>query len=781
MDFRSFCGPAGALGRGKRRVAGAALRVALLASSALIAATLPAAAQDATWNFNGTGNYNDTSNWTPNTVPTGTAFFGTSTQNNVSFAGNVTIGGWTFNTGAPTYTFSIFLGQALTFNSAGIAGMSSSATINNNGTLNFLNNSTAGAARLINGASGSIDLSGLGSVGITAGSIEGSGTINLGAKNLAVGGNNLSTTFSGVLQDGGAFGGTGGSLTKEGTGTLTLTGTNTYTGDTTVNAGTLLVNGSIASSVTVNSGGTFGGGDGSSLANVSVNAGGIFAPGTPGSPGTATTVDSLMLQAGSIYRVEANSTTASRADVFVTVLGGGSVQMMFAPGSYTLGTQYTILHDLLGRPFVFGTFASVSSNLPGFTTTLSYVGFGDVVVTLTGAALGTGQGLNRNQQNIANKLNSFFNNGGTLPGNFSNVFGLTGASLVHGLSQLSGEAATGLQQAAFQLGNQFLGMLLDPSANGRSGFGGGVTAMSFAPERAASPAEMALSYAAPLKARAYTGPRWSVWGGAYGGGSHTSGDTNVTGSHDLTATTGGFVAGLDYRVTPDTVLGFALAGGATSWSLAEGLGGGHGNAFQAGIYGKTWSGSAYLAGALSFSNHWMGISRNAISERLTADFEAQSYGGRIESGYRFASLGPGAVTPYTAIQMQSLHTPSYQESGGANALSYASKSATDTRSEVGARTDYVVYASRDTILTLNGRLAWAHDWVSDPSLTTAFQTLPGSSFLVTGAAPATDLALISLGAEFRLMNGVTLGGKFDSEFSSCAQTYAGTVTLRHVW
>ena len=35
---------------------------------------------------------------------------------------------------------------------------------------------------------------------MTAGSIEGAGIIILGAKNLAVGGNNLSTTFSGVMR-----------------------------------------------------------------------------------------------------------------------------------------------------------------------------------------------------------------------------------------------------------------------------------------------------------------------------------------------------------------------------------------------------------------------------------------------------------------------------------------------------------------------------------------------------------------------------------------------------
>src|ERR1700738_2113603 len=137
-------------------------------------------------------------------------------------------------------------------------------------------------------------------------------------------------------------------------------------------------------------------------------------------------------------------------------------------------------------------------------------------------------------------------------------------------------------------------------------------------------------------------PRWTVWGAAYGGYNKTSGDPLVVGSHDLTARAGGFAAGLDYRLAPETFVGFALAGGGTNWALAQGLGGGRSDAFQAGVYGATRAGPAYLAASLAFTDHWMSTDRFAFGgDYLTAKFNAQSIGARLESGWRVASVCGG--------------------------------------------------------------------------------------------------------------------------------------------
>jgi outer membrane autotransporter protein len=142
------------------------------------------------------------------------------------------------------------------------------------------------------------------------------------------------------------------------------------------------------------------------------------------------------------------------------------------------------------------------------------------------------------------------------------------------------------------------------------------------------------------------------------------------------------------------------------------------------------------------------------------------------------------MTPYAAVQAQSFRTPAYSEtdaSGGGFGLSYNARTATDTRGELGGRFDRVAAASRDAVLTVRARLAWAHDWITDPSLAAAFQALPGASFIVNGAAPAKDSALVSAGAELRLAGGVTLAGKFDGEFAGRSSTYAGTGTVRYAW
>ena len=247
--------------------------------------------------------------------------------------------------------------------------------------------------------------------------------------------------------------------------------------------------------------------------------------------------------------------------------------------------------------------------------------------------------------------------------------------------------------------------------------------------------------------------------------------------------------GADYRLAANTLAGFALAGGGTNFSVANAMGSGHSDLFQAGAFLRHTVGASYLMGALAYG--WQDVTTNrtvtiAGIDQLRARFNANAFSGRIEGGSRFVapgSMGFG-ITPYAAAQFTTFELPAYAESvlSGANtfALNYTSKSVTDSRSELGVRTDKS-FTLADAILTLRSRLAWAYDFNPTPSIGATFQTLPGASFVVNGAQQAHNSALTTASAEMRWINGWSAAATFEGEFSQVTRSYAGKGTVRYAW
>ena len=188
--------------------------------------------------------------------------------------------------------------------------------------------------------------------------------------------------------------------------------------------------------------------------------------------------------------------------------------------------------------------------------------------------------------------------------------------------------------------------------------------------------------------------RWSVWAAGYGGSQTTDGNAAL-GSNNTRSSLGGVAVGADYRFSPAMIAGFALAGGATNFSV-NGLGSGRSDLFQAGAFVRHTVGAAYLSGALAYG--WQDVTTDrtvtiAGADLLRAKFNANAFSGRVEGGYRFVTpwIGGVGITPYAAGQFTTFDLPAYAEQAiaGANtfALSYAGKSVTDTRSELGLRSD----------------------------------------------------------------------------------------------
>jgi len=280
------------------------------------------------------------------------------------------------------------------------------------GTIAF--GSSSGMLRLNSNSSGANDVNfgsaaahfDLGTAGATLNNRNGDITIHLGAVSggvnthlngrqsgsgatattYIVGGLNTSTTFSGVIANGGDLGGL--SIVKTGTGTWTLPGTSSFTGTLTLEAGTLAISGSTISTggTTVAVGSTLSLANGTFGAESTAVAGSLSGYGTLASDlnstgtlmgrGFATGTPGNLTITGNAF-LGGDSTTRLRAGVssdLVTVTGdlslGGSLQVSLAAGTafgryplFTYGGALTGGLALTGLPG--GTNGHLSTSVAG--------------------------------------------------------------------------------------------------------------------------------------------------------------------------------------------------------------------------------------------------------------------------------------------------------------------------------------------------------------------------------------------------------------------------------
>ena len=295
-----------------------------------------------------------------------------------------------------------------------------------------------------------------------------------------------------------------------------------------------------------------------------------------------------------------------------------------------------------------GTFAGVSAPT-GFTTSLSYSGT-DVTLTITGGFSAVSQ----NHAALVAAHDGYLFGGGARPARFDAVSRSDRRAISRGaLTQISGETPTGGQQASFTAMTQFVGMLSDPTIEGRGG--AALPAPGFAEEDARNAYAAAgrkrsgserdaygmMTKAAP---RAPTfQARWSVWGAGFGGSQTTDGNT-LAGSNSTTSRIWGVAAGADYALSPQITAGFALAGGGTNFSVAGG-GSGRSDLVQLGGFVRHTVASAYVTAALAYG--WQDVTTDRVVtiagiDRLRGRFAANAVSARVEAGNRFVTPGVAA-------------------------------------------------------------------------------------------------------------------------------------------
>lgn len=164
-------------------------------------------------------------------------------------------------------------------------------------------------------------------------------------------------------------------------GKLILNGDNEYLGTTSVTSGSLVVNGSLASPITINGGSLAG--TGTSTASMTVGTGvGVGAAIAPGnSVGTFTTSAGLLLNADATYQLEFNSSQAS----FDKLVANGitinnallAITDLGTNGTLPAGTSYIIVDNTSSSPIT-GTFNGLAEgstvSVGGNSFKITYLG-----------------------------------------------------------------------------------------------------------------------------------------------------------------------------------------------------------------------------------------------------------------------------------------------------------------------------------------------------------------------------------------------------------------------
>ncbi|MDR7282840.1 subtilase-type serine protease [Pseudomonas corrugata] len=478
-----------------------------------------------------------------------------------------------------------------------------------------------------------------------------------------------------------------GGLTKQGIGTLVLTGANTYAGPTLVNQGRLAINGSLASTVTVNDSGILGGNG--RIGGLTAKRGGTVAPGN--SIGTLQVAGDVTFEPDSTYAVELSPTSS---DQIVTggkgVIDGATVSLSLenSPTLLTagevkslLGNQYNILQAAGG---IDGRFGAVVPNYLFIGGSLDYSASGIQLAVERNAASFASVGQTPNQRAVAAAVEQ-----------------LGAGNALYETLLLSPSAAVA-QQAFQQLSGEIYPaidtLLINDSRYLRDAVGERLREHDL------------FDAAAPTDNRSNA---WlkvlGAWGKSDGGHDNASSNSSI----------GGLLAGVDGLITEDTRLGFVTGYSDSSLSMGDGT---HSSAsvdsYHLGAYLGHEIDALRLSVGGAYSWHRIDVKRNLqlgdVSGKQKSKNDATTAQLFTEAAYRL-DVQPLALEPFANLAYVHLNSDSFTEKGDAAALKGGEDNRYAVLSTLGLRASKAIVLSDKQQLELSGTLGWQHNLSSTQS------------------------------------------------------------------
>ena len=649
----------------------------------------------------------------------------------------------------------------------------------------------------------------LGGTAFTLGSLTGSADAVLGNGAITVAGATNSTYAGAILETASPT-----SLTKAGTGTLTLTGLGCFSGPTTIQAGTLSLNGFWTSPVTVAAAGTLRG-IGTIAAPITVA--GALRPGN--SPGTLTVLGPVVFNPGSSLGLDIDGPgTGTGAGSYARLLAQGSTGTVAANGtlvpvlrgitgsagnSFTpaLGQRFGVLTAQAGLS---GTFTGLAQPVAGlaagtrFDALYAATGL-DLVVTPAayGNLAGLGLAQTGNARAVGATLDVARPAAGTRPDAararvYDPLYGASPATLPGSLASLSGQSygdAVMTDLAARRL-------LADTIDRHQRGLGGGATAFN-AGNPGLGPNHTALEVRGGAGAadRPLAVGEGRVWAEALYGFGARAGDRAASGAG---FDAGGLLLGIDRQVGADTQVGGAfsyLRAGGTS--RGAGLGRFTTDSYGGTLYASARLGAVVLRGTAGVSYADGRIARTVALGSAVSQASGLSSGwnGGVSgfAGYALSTALPVEIVPEVGFSYDRLTRGRVAERGGlvnqgfgAQSLGgqglggqgFAVADLDAARSLVGGRVTSVALADLPD-LRLEGRAYWAHELADTAALVRS--NLFGAAFSTRTSALGRDGAVLGVNLTGAVAAGVQLSLGYTGDVRKGATAQVFSAGLQVAW
>ncbi|MGQ6019201.1 autotransporter outer membrane beta-barrel domain-containing protein [Serratia sp. IR-2025] len=265
-----------------------------------------------------------------------------------------------------------------------------------------------------------------------------------------------------------------------------------------------------------------------------------------------------------------------------------------------------------------------------------------------------------------------------------------------------------------------------------------------------------------------------VWGQTFSSWGKNSGNGNVG---KLDGNTTGFLLGADRKLVDHNVrIGGYFGYSRGDYDVDSRRSKADTDNYHLGLYAAGQQDAFSLRGALGYTWHKIEGKRNVdfsgFSDRLKSDYDANSLLAFTEAGYRFGQPEMN-VEPFINLSYIRLHTDSFQESGGAAALSVRNETMNTFYSTLGVRG--VTELPKN--VSLYGSLGWQHAY-GDKNTSSRMAFAGSDAFVTQGQAVDDNVMVGDIGVSVKLSRAATLDVGYQGQFGADTRVNSVNANLR---